>query len=72
MLAIWGVASLNNMLRSGALIIMMNDLVSTRTALTEHHGTAHSAEQLGGEPVSYTHLDVYKRQMQISVNTSGT
>ena len=30
---------------------MMNDLVSTRTALAEHHGTAHSAEQLGGEQV---------------------
>ena len=38
-------------LRGGALIIMMNDLVSTRTALAEHHRAAHSAEQLGGEQV---------------------
>ena len=38
-------------LRGGALIIMMNDLVPTRTALAEHHGAAHSAEQLGGEQV---------------------
>ena len=30
---------------------MMNDLVSTRTALAEHHRAAHSAEQLGGEQV---------------------
>ena len=35
-------------LRGGALIIMMNDLVSTRTALAEHHRAAHSTEQLGG------------------------
>ena len=34
-----------------AFIIMMNDLVSTRTALAEHHRAAHSAEQLGGEQV---------------------
>ena len=38
-------------LRGGALIIMMNDLVSTRTALAEHHRAAHSAEQLCGEQV---------------------
>ena len=38
-------------LRGGALIIMMNDLVSARTALAEHHRAAHSAEQLGGEQV---------------------
>ena len=38
-------------LRGGALIIMMNYLVSTSTALAEHHGTAHSAEQLGGEQI---------------------
>ncbi len=38
-------------LRGGALIIMMNDLVSTRTALAEHHRAAHSAEQLGGEQI---------------------
>ena len=38
-------------LRGGALIIMMNDLVSTRAALAEHHRAAHSAEQLGGEQV---------------------
>ena len=38
-------------LRGGALIIMMNDLVPTRTALAEHHRAAHSAEQLGGEQV---------------------
>ena len=30
---------------------MMNDLVSTRAALAEHHRAAHSAEQLGGEQV---------------------
>ncbi len=38
-------------LRGGALIIMMNDLVSTRTALAEHHRAAHSAEQLSGKQV---------------------
>ena len=38
-------------LRGGALIIMMNDLVSTRTALAEHHRAAHSTEQLGGEQI---------------------
>jgi len=38
-------------LRGGALIIMMNDLVSTRAALAEHHRAAYSAEQLGGEQV---------------------
>jgi len=30
---------------------MMNDLVSTRTALAEHHRAAHSAKQLGGEQI---------------------
>ena len=35
-------------LRGGALIIMMNDLVSTCTALAEHHRAAHSTEQRGG------------------------
>ena len=30
---------------------MMNDLVSTRTALAEHHRAAHSTEQLGGEQI---------------------
>ena len=30
---------------------MMNDLVSTRAALAEHHRAAHSAEQLGGEQI---------------------
>ncbi len=38
-------------LSSRALIIMMNDLVPACAALTEHHGTAHSAEQLGGKQV---------------------
>ena len=37
--------------RGGTLIIMMNDLVPTRTALAEHHRAAHSAEQLGGEQI---------------------
>jgi len=30
---------------------MMNDLVSTRTALAEHHRSAHSAEQFGGQQI---------------------
>jgi len=30
---------------------MMNDLVPACAALAEHHGTAHSAEQLGGEQI---------------------
>ena len=38
-------------LRGGALIIMMNDLVPACAALAEHHRTAHSAEQLGGEQI---------------------
>jgi len=38
-------------LSSRALIIMMNDLVSACSTLAEHHRTAHSAEQLGGEQI---------------------
>ena len=38
-------------LRGGTFIIMMNDLVSACSTLAEHHGTTHSAEQLGGEQI---------------------
>ena len=40
---------------------MMNDLVSTRTTLAEHHGTAHSAEQLGGQQIIVLGLVVGRR-----------